>query len=102
MFVNKRQERVIQQIAVTLGDRLELGQQISEFLDMPLADVSQNTLSGRAVGPGGKSVAMGVVMMPRRRVAEPGEARNSLTLGEHVGRNPSLTGRESMSHEIAL
>ncbi len=45
---------------------------------------------------------MGVVVMTSRGVSQPGEARQALTLRQHVGSDARLAGSERMDQQIAL
>src|SRR5579862_866948 len=69
---------------------------------MPAAYVTENALPLGALFTGSLTIGMRVIVMPCGRVAEPGETRQSLALGEHVAGNACLAGRERIGKQIAL
>ena len=48
------------------------------------------------------AVLVGVIVVPRRRVAEPRESRQALALGQHVTGDAGLPGGESVRQQVAL
>ena len=73
VLVHEDQQRVVQKRARAFRNRLQLADQVRELFHVPAADVAQNAL---AFGPACArrfAVLMGVVVVPRGGVAEPGK-----------------------------
>ena len=97
VLVDVQQAGVIEQRAVALRHRLELSDEVGELFDVPAADVPQDAHSTRRL-----DLAVRVFVMPLRGVAEPGEASQSLALGQHIRRDPGLAGGQRMDQQVAL
>jgi len=69
---------------VAFGNRLQLRHQIGELFHVPPTDVTQYPLTFGAIGTSHFAFGVRIVVVPAGGVAEPGEARNALALGEHV------------------
>ncbi len=93
---------MIEQRAVTLGDRFQLRNQVRELVHVPPANIAQDTLPFDSVGAWRLSIGVRVIVMPRRRVAEPRESRQPLALGQHVRSYPCLMRRQRLHQQIAL
>src|SRR5262245_9293486 len=92
MLVNKKDRGVVQQGAGTFRDRFELGYQIGKLLDVPAADVTENPLAFSSCFTRGLPILMGVIVVTRGGMAQPGKSSQALALGQHVAGNASLPG----------
>src|SRR5262249_53620800 len=84
VLMHVHQDGVVQQGAVAFRYGFELGDQISELLYVPAANIAQDALSFFASFARRLSILVGVVVMPRGSMAKPGESRQSLALGQHI------------------
>src|SRR5262245_4044439 len=96
VFVQIDEKAMIQQRSFAFGNRFQPGQQIGEFLYVPAADVSEHALAVRAVGARSFAVRVSVIVMARRRVAQPREPGQALALSKHVRGDARLPTREGL------
>src|SRR5262249_30841508 len=78
VLVHVNKQSMVEHCAVTFGNGFQLSDQVGKFLDMPAADVPQNSLAFGSGRSWRLSVMMGVIVMAGGGVSQPGESSDPL------------------------